>query len=237
MLVAAAFVPMPPLLVPEIAGGSAATDQALRDDCHAAVARLIAVGLDEVVVVGPGPVDGPADGTWDWRGFGVPLPESRPTQRLPLGLAIGCWLLDTHPGAAPAHRCHAVSSDLPAQQCAELGHRLVSGDHRTGLLVTGDGSACRTEKAPGHLDPDATTWDAAAVRGLRDADPAALLQLDADVGRRVLAAGRAPWQVLAGAAGDGAFEATLDRAEAPYGVLYVVGTWLRREPTRDEPGR
>jgi hypothetical protein len=228
MLVAAAFVPMPPLLVPEIAGGSAAADQALRDDCHAAITRLLAAGLEELVVVGPGPVDGPADGSWDWRGFGVPLPAAAPPQRLPLGLAIGCWLLETHPGVTPPRRCHAVSADLPAQQCAELGRALVSGDRRIGLLVTGDGSACRTEKAPGHLDPDALTWDEAALSGLRDADPAALLQLDTAVGRRVLAAGRAPWQVLAGAAADGAFEGAVDRAEAPYGVLYVVGTWLAK---------
>jgi hypothetical protein len=45
----------------------------------------------------------------------------------------------------------------------------------------------------------------------------------------LLAAGRAPWQVLAGAATEGEFEATIDWAGAPYGVLYVAGTWIRKD--------
>jgi hypothetical protein len=79
------------------------------------------------------------------------------------------------------------------------------------------------------LDPSAAAWDDAALAALRDADAAALLRLDPMEGARLMAAGRAPWQVLAGAAGPGAFEAAIDWADAPYGVMYVVGTWLRKE--------
>jgi hypothetical protein len=39
------------------------------------------------------------------------------------------------------------------------------------------------------------------------------------------AAGRAPWQVLAGAAGDSPVKAQVLYEGAPYGVGYVVATW------------
>ena len=40
-------------------------------------------------------------------------------------------------------------------------------------------------------------------------------------------AGRAAWQVLAGAAPPGAFTADLRYAAAPFEVSYYVATWLR----------
>jgi hypothetical protein len=229
MLVAAAFVPIPPLLVPEIAAGSAAADESLRQACRAAVARLLGAALDELVVVGPATVDGPVDGGWDWRGFGVPSPEAPPTRRLPLGLGIGSWLLDTQAHDVPVRRHHGVSIASPAALCAATGRELVAGPARVGLLVCGDGTACRSEKAPGHLVPAAQAWDDTALGALQDAAVAALLALDPDAATRLMAVGRAPWQVLAGAAGDAVFDARIDWAEAPYGVMYIAGTWLRRE--------
>ena len=228
MLTAAAFVPVPPLLVPEIAGGSASADEAMRSACGQVVRRLCAADLDEIVLIGVGDRTGAVSGAWDWRGFGVQHPERPTASRLPHALAIGAWLLDTYAGERPAARFQAVTADLPAVACAELGHDLAQGDTRIGLLVCGDGTACRSEKAPGFYDPAAEEWDAAAVTALRAADPAGLLALEADLARRLLATGRAPWQVLAGAAGDGTFEAAVDWADAPYGVMYVAGTWLRR---------
>src|SRR4051812_32175066 len=195
MLVAAAFVPIPPLLVPEIAGGTAAADQRMRDACRAAVGRLLEAAPDDIAVVGPGDSDGPVDGGWDWRGFGVPLPNPAPPRRLPLGLAIGDWLLDTY-GATPPRRFHSVAPSFGPAQCAELGRDLVAGDGRAAWPVGGAGPPCRTEKAPGHFDPAAEAWDTAALAALQHADPGTLHALDADVGRRLLAAGRAPWQVL-----------------------------------------
>jgi hypothetical protein len=229
MLVAAAFVPIPPLLVPEIAGGTAASDEGIRTACGNAIRRLLASAPDELLVIGPGTEEGPVEGSWDWRGFGVPVPDPAPDHRLPHGLAIGGWLLDTYAGTVQARRYYAVTADLSAQSCAELGRRLVGGHTRIGLLVCGDGSAARTEKAPGHLDAAAEPWDDAALTALREADPDRLLDLDAAIGRRVLAAGRAPWQVMAGAAEGGRFEPTIDGADAPYGVLYVAGTWIRKD--------
>ena len=231
MLVAAAVVPIPPLLVPEIAGGSAVADQPMRAAVDAAVARALTTEPEVVVVVGAADEAGSLEGSWDWRGFGVPLPSPPVTPRLPHALAIGAWLLDRQPGFTSSRRFHAVTADQSAQQCADLGRTLVAGTRRVALLVCGDGSACRSEKAPGAFDPDAEAWDGAALTALRGAAPAGLLGLDAAAGRRLLAAGRAPWQVLAGAAAEGAFEAEVDWAEAPYGVFYVAGTWIRKDVT------
>ncbi|MDT7573082.1 MAG: hypothetical protein QOE05_3256 [Actinomycetota bacterium] len=228
MLVAAAFVPVPPLLVPEVAGGSAAADELLRAACRDAVRRMCDAEPDDIAVLGTGATAGPVQGSWDWRGFGVPLPEAAPAQRLPHAVAIGSWLLDSCAAPGMPRRCHTVPTSLPPAACAALGRELVRGDGRVALLVCGDGSACRTEKAPGFFDPDSAAWDDAALAALRTADAAALLDLDPDAGLRLLAAGRAPWQVLAGAAADDAFEATVDWADAPYGVLYVAGSWMRK---------
>jgi hypothetical protein len=229
MLVAAAFVPVPPLLVPEIAGGSAAADEPMRAACRDAVQRLCAAAPDEVVVVGLGNRFGAVEGSWDWRGFGVPSPDPAPDQRLPHALAVGSWLLDSTSGTRAVQRYHSVTSALGSEDCAAFGRELTDGDTRVGLLVCGDGSACRTQKAPGFYDPAAKDWDAAALAALRAADPGGLLALDPVVAARVRAAGRAPWQVLAGAAGSQAFEATIDWADAPYGVMYVAGTWIRKD--------
>src|SRR5689334_18519920 len=108
MLAAAAFVPTPPLLVPEIAGGSAGNDDSLRADCRAAVQRLLSSGVEEVAVVGDAPGDGELHGGWDWRGFGTASPADPPAQRLPLALAVGDWLLDLA-GADQPRSFHGVS--------------------------------------------------------------------------------------------------------------------------------
>jgi hypothetical protein len=92
-----------------------------------------------------------------------------------------------------------------------------------GLLVMGDGSACRTTRAPGYADPRADPFDASATKALVDADPAGLLALDPALAAELMAAGRAPWQVLAGVPGSYRGELLYDAA--PYGVQYTVATW------------
>ena len=95
---------------------------------------------------------------------------------------------------------------------------------RSALLVLGDGSACRDLKAPGYLDPRAEPFDATVTKALAAADPAVLLSLDPVLADELMVAGRAPWQVLAGAAaipmrGEVLYDA------APYGVQYTVASW------------
>ena len=66
------------------------------------------------------------------------------------------------------------------------------------------------------------------AEALAKADVGALARLDPGPAAELAAAGRAPWQVLAGAAGDGEFTGALLADEAPYGVGYLVASWLRR---------
>lgn len=234
MLVAAAVCPAPPLLVPEVASGAAAELGDARTACSDALAVLAASRPDLLVVVGAadqdhrGPYPRGARGTF--RGFGVEvdvrLGEGGGGPRpLPASLAVGAWLLrHARWGAAPVEGL-GVGESLDAERCLEAGRELAARDARVALLVMGDGSACRTLKAPGYLDERAAAFDAAAARALGAADVAALAALDAELAAELLAAGRAPWQVLAGAAEGAGLDGRLLYEDAPYGVGYFVAAW------------
>ncbi len=207
-MVAAAFVPTPPLLVPEIAGGSADRDDDLRTACRDAVATL--AGADRLVVVGSAPQSRAYEGCWDPRPFGVPGPA---VTALPYALGIGQWL--------------TRDLDLPTtfQGVADaLDAAAISDEGRVALLVCGDGSARRDEKAPGHVDPRAEPFDEGVLDALRSGDPERLLALDPLLADELLATGVRPWHLLARAAGNRR-TARVTYAKAPYGVMYVVGTW------------
>ncbi|MFJ6938038.1 class III extradiol dioxygenase subunit B-like domain-containing protein [Streptomyces sp. NPDC101132] len=239
MLVAAAVCPCPPLLVPQVAAGAADELADARTACSDALAVLAAARPDRLVVVGPGGPEGAeeyaegARGTF--RGFGVALdvrlgPGESGTGEpdaagLPASLAVAGWLLDHVAwGAAPV-RGLAVGEGLPAGRCLETGRELAAGPERVALLVMGDGSACRTLKAPGYLDERAAGFDGAAARALAAADTAALAAIDAGLAYELQAAGRAPWQVLAGAAEGAGLAGRLLYEDAPYGVGYFVAAW------------
>jgi hypothetical protein len=219
-LLGAAVVPAAPLLVPALAGGSALQDASLRTAACEAVDALLAED-GRVVVVGAAARTGPQEGTWDWSGFGVAARGGK-GPALPLALAVGAWLLDVVAPTRP-RAFLGVAQDSDASACRELGADLARQDVL--LLVVGDGSARRSEKAPGHLDPRAEPFDRAATHALRAGDPDALLALPAGLGRELLAAGRAPWQVLAGATQTVRVNAAVTYADAPYGVGYLVAHW------------
>ncbi len=229
MLVAAAVCPHPPLLVPGVGAGASGELDDLRVACDAAVADLMAVDPALVVVVGGAPVVGPFPETaWgSLTPYGVRVPvgsgEGRPT--LPLALTLGRWLLDRAPTAPPA-LLFGVEQDAAADRCAALGEALAARADRVGLLVMGDGSARRSLKGPGGLHPDAEVLDAEVEAALRAGDPAPLAALDPGRADDLLAAGRAPWQVLAGAAGGRSWRGSVTWVGAPYGVTYLVATWL-----------
>lgn len=145
-----------------------------------------------------------------------------------LAIAIGRWLLNrASPPTGVAVDEVTVAGSAPAADCARLGAELAARAGRLALLVCGDGSACRTPKAPGYFDPRAEAFDAASAQALAAADPAALLALDAALAEELLCAGRAPWQVLAGAAAAGTrqWRGEVRYEAAPYGVAYFVATW------------
>ncbi|MFF4406420.1 class III extradiol dioxygenase subunit B-like domain-containing protein [Streptomyces sp. NPDC001262] len=235
MLVAAAVCPCPPLLVPEVAAGAAAELDGLRAACLDAVAVLAAARPDRLVVVGPAGPEGrsthPQGAVGSFLGFGVDVQVQLGTggpageRELPTSLAVAAWLLGrTGWSAAPVEGL-AVEEPLEPGRCLELGRELADGAARTALLVMGDGSACRSLKAPGYLDERARPFDAEAARALGAADTAALAALDARLAAELQAAGRAPWQVLAGAAEGTGLSGALLHDEAPYGVGYLVAAW------------
>ncbi|MEU9417572.1 class III extradiol dioxygenase subunit B-like domain-containing protein [Streptomyces sp. NPDC051000] len=233
MLVAAAVCPAPPLLVPEVAAGAAAELGDARTACSDALAVLAASRPDLLVVVGAADQDHggpyPQGARGSFRGHGVELDVQlgdgdEGPRLLPTSLAVGAWLLRrARWGAAPVEGLGVA--ELETEQCLRAGRDLAARDARVALLVMGDGSACRTLKAPGYLDERAAGFDAAAARALGSADTAALAALDVDLARRLKAAGRAPWQVLAGAAEGAGLDGRLLYEDAPYGVGYFVAAW------------
>jgi hypothetical protein len=218
-----AFCPSPPLLLPAVAGRAAAETAALRQACADALGAVLAGEPEVVVVVGaaePGIRYGPGDlGTL--RGFGIDLdvPFAGPTHPggrwTPLPHTLGAWLLD---GAAWTGSRVGVGPEDLAGVVGELSGRVA-------LLAMGDGSARRTLKAPGHLDPAAEPFDAAVAKALRSGDAAGLAALDADEGERLLAAGVPTWRAVGRLVGDRSVEASLRYADAPFGVGYLVAGW------------
>lgn len=236
-LVAAAVCPHPPLLVPEVAGAAAGELDHLRAACDDAVAGLLAADPEAIVLLGAGPETRTfrAADSGSLRGYGLDKRvrlwkiACSGAEVLPLGLTIGAWLVNRS-GTELPRLARAVAADASPAECAELGAAIAAGaDGRTALLVLGDGSACRGVKAPGYDDPRAEAYDEGVARALAGADAEALLGLDPVLSAALKVAGRAPWQVLAGAvrAAGGDWRGGLSHHEAPYGVAYFVASWER----------
>ena len=225
--------PHPPLLVPQVAAGAAAELDNLRAACDEVVRRLLATDPAEIVVVGASPRDlwySSAD-YGDFGRYGGPRHVVRLGERnrtgvdaLPLSIMIGAWLLG-RAATSVKRRGRGVPPDLSVTRCQEIGEEIARSGHEIGLLVMGDGSARRTRKAPGHHDERAARFDADVAAALASADLDALAKLDPVLAGELLVVGRAPWQVLAGAAAGRDWRADLLYDEAPYGVGYFVASW------------
>lgn len=253
MLVAAAVCPCPPLLVPDVAAGAAPELDALRSACADAVGLLAAARPDVLVAVGPAEASGrgvfPAGTPGSFRPFGVALdvrlgraregggeaaagspgPAAAPPagadqgRVLPPSLAVAAWLLRGWNGGQVTGL--GVGEPLEPERCAAEGRTLAASAPRVAMLVMGDGSTSRTVKAPGYLDERAVGFDAAVAGALATADTDTLARLDPDIAAQLGAAGRAPWQLLAGAAAGGGLSGELLYEAAPYGVGYFVAAW------------
>jgi hypothetical protein len=236
MLVAAAVCPCPPLLVPEVAAGAAPELDGARTACADALGVLAASRPDLLVVVGPAERSGrgthPQGTPGSFRGFGVDLGVrlgedggAAAERDLPPSLAVAAWLLQRIGWSDAPIEGLGVGEPLEAERCIQVGRDIAARAERVALLVMGDASACRTLKAPGYLDERAAPFDAEVARALGAADVAALEALDARLAYELKASGRAPWQVLAGAAEGADLTGALLYEDAPYGVGYVVATW------------
>ncbi|MER6981114.1 hypothetical protein ABT317_30105, partial [Streptomyces carpinensis] len=189
------------------------------------------------VVVGPAEESGrgphPEGARGSFRGFGVDLDVrlGRDTgtgaseRELPPSLAVAAWLLERVDWSDAPIEALGVGEPLAPERCVAAGRDIAVRSDRVAMLVMGDASACRSLKAPGYLDERAEPFDAEAARALGAVDVAALTAFDAELAYELKAAGRAPWQVLAGAAGDAGLTGALLYEGAPYGVGYLVVTW------------
>lgn len=238
-----AFVPHPPLLVPEVAAGAAVETASLRAACLVAAEALAAAGTRWVAVAAvDDPVDGAAVGmAGTFAGYGVDVTVGLGPQPgaaggdLPLPLLVAGWLrgrvgprsVTVHPGTVPSE---TASADCINAGRA-LGKRLAAGPEPVGLLVLGDGAATHGLRAPGYLDVRAGGFDATVAAALGSADLAVLLALDAQLAAELRVAGREAWQVGAAAAQAAATPwcGKLLHSAAPYGVAYHVAVW---EPVR-----
>lgn len=235
-LIAAAVCPHPVLLVPEAAGEAASETDDLRAACDEAVRRLLTAELLIVVGAGPTTRDYGAEALGTLAAYGIDFTVGFGAEPLPLSLTIGRWLLSRASEVPVRLRFQSVGETASAAECLLLGSSLAGSAGRVAMLVMGDGSACRNEKAPGHLDARACEYDEATASALGSADAEALAELDAGLAADLFVAGRAAWQVLAGAARPGRYVGELLADEAPYGVGYHVASWtLRREAARRRP--
>jgi hypothetical protein len=241
VILAAAFVPSTPLLVPEVGVGADDLDD-VRAASETALREALTSGAQRVVVLGSTPPAGAGSwphadtttmrrsGTGTLRGFGVALdvaldpalPDPAP---LSLTSALGAWLL-TRVGWEGERLAVEVAPSAPDTELDVIGAGLADGVP-TVLLVVGDGSAARSDRAPASLHPDAERFDASVAAALAGGEPAALAGLDRDVATAVSAAGRPAWRVAAAAAAGSAYDAALLADAAPLGVGYLVARWLR----------
>ena len=231
MLIAAAVCPHPPLLVPEVTGSADPGDRELRRlraACREAVAVLLGASPDLLVVIGGAgqTAEYPTTAGGSLRDFGVPFTVGADPV-LPLSLTIGRWLLAGAVPPSPPVTWQAIAFGAAAADCLNLGEKLAALAPRVALLVMGDGPGRRARGVPGAADPGADRYDDQVSGALAAADPGALAALDPRRDEELFVAGRAAWQVLAGAASPGAFTAELRYAAAPFEVSYYVATWVR----------
>lgn len=128
--------------------------------------------------------------------------------------AAVAWLLEE--GSA-----QVVAATPSAQR---IGEHLLGGDaDGPGRLVVANGSARRTEKAPGHFDERAAAFDAAIGKALTEGDTEAFAGLDLDLAAELWVPDAPALARLAEVGPVAA--ATVDYDDDPYGVQYWVVRW------------
>ncbi|MEP7054681.1 MAG: class III extradiol dioxygenase subunit B-like domain-containing protein [Actinomycetota bacterium] len=232
MFAAGAVCPHPPLLVPEIAAGAAAELDGLRAACLEAVSRILDEDPARVVLVG----DAPRQTTFglgavaDFSAYGADLQLTLGQAgrydgpRLPLSLSIGAWLLK-EAGFAADVTAVGLPASVSADDASALARALVGAGEPVSFLAMGDGSARRSVAAPGYVDQRSADFDESVSKALAACDTDAILGLDPALAQALLCAGRASWQVLAGAASGHTLHGSVLYDDAPYGVGYFVATW------------
>jgi hypothetical protein len=235
VFVAGAVCPHPPLIVPGVAQGAAPELEELRIACRIAIKTIVAAGPEQIVCVASDPALGQverygADAGGSLRRYGVGVSFGGPDERLGLGLTVGAWLLDD--AGWEGRRAYV---GLPVVGAFGAGRDLAAGPTAVGVLAMGDGSAKRTEQAPGFFEARAAAFDAEVVRALSRADlDWFATHPDPRLAAELWCTGGPAWQALGGAATQAPISANI-AAEigydaAPYGVGYVVSAWSLAHP-------
>jgi hypothetical protein len=193
-------LPTPPALLPPLSQDDPVAD--LRAACTAAVAGL---PPDDLVVA-----------------VAVPTDEANLARggQEPLGHRVARHLLGT--------RTFVPDLALPWSAAALLEQDAAAGEHAvrpTTLLVMADGSARRTEKAPGHLHPDAVAFDDALERALREGDAETLATTDLAMAEELWCQGAPGFRLLGEVARGRRITPSVTYADAPYGVAWWVARW------------
>lgn len=228
-MLAAAFVPHPPALVPVLCGGPVTEFAEVRAACTAAVEAMLGAGPEVVWLVGAGPSErwyGAGDvGSLAPFGRPVTVPLSGPAGpdagRLPLSLTVGAWLLQ-QAGYAGERLALAVPADAADEQLRELAGKFVGPG---AILVLGDGAAMRGDDSPGTRHPADVGFDDAVAAALAAGDATALSALDPRLGAEVHSTGVAPWRLAGNCLRDVPVSAELLYYGAPFGVAYLAATW------------
>jgi len=195
-----------------------------------------------------------ADASGGLHAFGVAVTVGPGEPVLPLSLTVGRWLLEgagiLERGEAPDLPVEAA--DLPGEavsvpgagagggipvvfqevarhaaagDCLKLGRILADRAPRVALLAMGDSCARPAREDPDVPDPAAQDYDAEVAEALAAADARWFARLDPALDDELVVAGRAAWQVLAGAARGTRMRGRLLCMSAPYGVTYLVASW------------
>lgn len=213
------FCPSSPLLAAGSLVGDVAEMETVRGEALAAVRRLVDDAPARIVVLGS---DAPGAAADEGAGgslapHGVDVSAGGPDLGLGLAHTVGAWLLDQagwSGSRAYVHQLHASDLDDAA------------------VLVVADGSAKRSERAPGHLDDRAEPFDATVAAALADGDADALGGIDLELADSLWCSGAQAWRTAGDAvsarlhaAEVAAVEACLHLDDAPLGVGWFVAEW------------
>lgn len=234
MLIAAAFVPSAPALVPELSGPQVPELLPVRTATLQVCADL-ATRCREWVLVGAGDPARPVAARGTFAGFGVdvqvelvPQAPGQADPEMDLSLLIGGWLraqVDPEVRLTTELVFGSSGPSACAQQGHELARYLATRSYPVGLLVVADGASTLGPKAPGGFAEGSEAFQSAIDEALGSGDRAALAALDQPECELFGVSGRGPWQVAAAATQGCEVTAELRHAGAPFGVGYSVALW------------
>lgn len=209
------FAPQTPLLEPSVAGRAAFELDPLRESLSEATSSLIA-STDEVVIIATESADKAV-------AFIVQGQQDQQTTVVKL-------LAD--PPFSQSVRVNPDSSKGELKAIDEVTKELKALDSstkRVGVIVLGDGSAKRTEKAPGFVDHRAVAFDNRLSEIFHSAQLSELSELDFALARELWVWGIDPWMAIGKFVSQSGAQFSLENYfdTDPYGVEYFVAGFSR----------